>query len=85
MDDCRRGNGGCRADDNTTELKEYFKETLDNKLDPVIARLDTHETILIGQSKRNGIVGDVNKMKWLTSSGIIALIWKVYDFFGTSK
>ena len=60
--------------------KDEIREILDAKLDPIIKIVEDHETILRGYSKRNGIVGDVNKFKWLTSGGIFALFWKAYDF-----
>jgi|SaaInlV_100m_DNA_2_1039680.scaffolds.fasta_scaffold271637_1 hypothetical protein len=65
--------------------KDELKEILDAKLDPIIKIVEDHETILRGQSKRNGIVGDVNKVKWLTGGGIFALVWKAYDFMASLK
>ena len=65
--------------------KNELRDILDAKLDPIIKIVEDHETILRGQSKRNGIVGDVNKVKWLTGGGIFALVWKAYDFMASLK
>tara|TARA_B100000686_G_C16563599_1_gene849112 strand:+ start:132 stop:347 length:216 start_codon:yes stop_codon:yes gene_type:complete len=60
--------------------KDDLNEILDAKLDPLIRIIEDHETILRGQSKRNGLIGDVNRFKWYTSSGFLALAWKAYDW-----
>jgi hypothetical protein len=65
--------------------KEEFKDILDVKLDPIIKILEDYETILRGQSRRNGIVENVNKVKCLTSGDIFALFWKTYDFIAGIK
>lgn len=60
--------------------REELKEELDLRLKPVLKLLEDHEMILRGQSKRNGLIGDVNRFKWYTSSGFLALAWKCYDW-----
>ena len=60
--------------------REELKEELDVRLKPVLKLLEDHEMILRGQSKRNGLIGDVNRFKWYTSSGFLALAWKCYDW-----
>jgi hypothetical protein len=62
-----------------------LREIIDAKLDPIIKIVEDHETILRGQSRGNGIVGDVNKVKYLTCGGIFALCWKAYDFIADLK
>lgn len=60
--------------------KDELKEILDAKLDPIIKIVEDHETILRGQSKRNGLIGDVNKIRWFSLAGMSALFWKLYDW-----
>ena len=60
--------------------KDELKEILDAKLDPIIKIVEDHETILRGQSKRNGLIGDVNKVRWFSFGGLSALFWKFYDW-----
>lgn len=57
-----------------------FNDILDTKLAPIIKIVEDHENILRGQSRRGGIIGDVNKFKWLSFSGLTALFWKIYDW-----
>ncbi len=51
------------------ELKEHFEAKLDDKLAPVVGRLEEHHVMLTGKTGRNGLVGEINQIK---GSGKIA-------------
>ena len=80
--------GGNITSQELAQAVSDIKEHVDLKMKPVVEDVADHDTILRGQSKKNGLVGDVNTMKtthrhvkWAVGGGLAGLLGFVKSWF----